>query len=222
MTANLIQLPTVKTGRLYTLGNTRQPSRIWIALHGYGHLASYFIRKFAALDNGKNLVVCPEGLHRFYLNGHNGRVGASWMTKEAREDDIADNMSWLNTIENNILSSYPDAQVVLLGFSQGAATAFRWLAKKNQPITFFVNYASQIPPDIDIKAVLNSLVSTAVFFVCGDSDEFMGEDERDAQLQLLSESGKKVLAMGFNGGHIIDSTTLLNLNSQMDTLTPFC
>ena len=32
-------------------------------------------------------------MHRFYLEGSSGRVGASWMTKEAREDDKKENQT---------------------------------------------------------------------------------------------------------------------------------
>ena len=52
-------------------------------LHGYGQLPAFFIRKFQAQVNAGWRVVAPEGAHRFYLKGTDGRVGASWMTREA-------------------------------------------------------------------------------------------------------------------------------------------
>ena len=75
----------------------------------------YFIRKFRALFDDL-LVVAPEGMHRFYLQGSSGRVGASWMTKEAREDDIADNLRWLQELDAHISAQYRPKRKLLLGF----------------------------------------------------------------------------------------------------------
>lgn len=220
--ASEIHLSTLKTGRVFTSGNSLNPSRIWLILHGYGHLATYFIQKFAVLEDGKNLLVCPEGLHRFYLTGNSGRVGASWMTKEAREQDITDNLQWLTTVDEKILSQFPKAELVLFGFSQGAATAFRWLKIRSEPVNYFVVYASLIPPEVEITFLLNEKVSHKTFFVWGDSDEFISEIEKEEQRRLLSTTEKKVDFIEFTGAHVIDSTVLNELIRQMNTLTPFC
>ena len=70
-------------------------------LHGYGQLSRFFIRKFSALQE-RYTIVAPEGMHRFYLEGSSGRVGASWMTKEDRLTDINDIMSFLNEVDQVI------------------------------------------------------------------------------------------------------------------------
>jgi predicted esterase len=44
-----------------TAKNDEHP-KVLIALHGYGQLAKYFIRKFEVL-NETYVVVCPEGPH---------------------------------------------------------------------------------------------------------------------------------------------------------------
>ena len=67
---------------------------ILIALHGYGQLGQFFFRKFSAIEKKIGIVI-PEGPHRFYLEGSSGRVGASWMTREWRETDIAENTQYL-------------------------------------------------------------------------------------------------------------------------------
>src|ERR671913_1620 len=87
-----------RTARYYTLGPTHGfPRELWIVCHGYGQLASRFVSQFAALDDGTRLIVAPEALSRFYLdpipkrrNEASPRVGASWMTREDRESEIAD------------------------------------------------------------------------------------------------------------------------------------
>ena len=64
--------------RYYLLGETGpQVETLFFALHGYGFLARYFAKKFEEMDLSKTLVVVPEGLHRYYLDPQNKRVGAS-------------------------------------------------------------------------------------------------------------------------------------------------
>src|SRR5512141_463110 len=97
----------------------------WIAIHGYGQLASDFIVQCAALDNGRRLVVAPEALSRFYQGDDNGasapaRVGASWMTREDRLSEIADYLRYLDLLVESLragLTAPPPIHV--LSFSQG-------------------------------------------------------------------------------------------------------
>ena len=83
--------------RRYFQNDLEGKKQILIALHGYGQLGQYFYRKFNSLEADFGLVV-PEGPHRFYLEGSSGRVGASWMTKEWREQDIQENNSYLKQL----------------------------------------------------------------------------------------------------------------------------
>ena len=87
MTEHKIKVET--TAHYYSIGElNNNTSDIWIVCHGYGQLASFFIRKFQDLDAPNRFIIAPEGFNKFYLNGYSGRVGASWMTKENREDEI--------------------------------------------------------------------------------------------------------------------------------------
>ncbi len=72
-----------KTARYFQNGELNQStSEVWIVCHGYGQLANFFLRKFDLLNSNTTCIIAPEGLHRYYLEGSAGRVGASWMTKE--------------------------------------------------------------------------------------------------------------------------------------------
>ncbi len=48
------------------------------------------------------------------------------MTKEDRENEIADYVDFLDAVFGEVVT--PGARVTVLGFSQGVATAARWLA----------------------------------------------------------------------------------------------
>ncbi|MDX1532557.1 MAG: hypothetical protein R3362_13590, partial [Rhodothermales bacterium] len=86
-----------RTARYCTLGPDAEAAReAWVACHGYGQLTPAFLRAFEPIAEPGRLIVAPEGLSRFYLPGHR-EVGASWMTKEAREDEIDDYVRWIDT-----------------------------------------------------------------------------------------------------------------------------
>ena len=87
-----------KTARYAVLRPNTPANSVMFAIHGYREMVPYFIKKFQSLADQGVMVVAPEGLHRFYIEGYSGRVGASWMTKEDRESDIIDYVDYLNQL----------------------------------------------------------------------------------------------------------------------------
>ncbi len=184
---------------------TNEPiTHVLFAFHGYGQLVTYFKRKFAALNLPNTLIVFPEGMHRFYLNGSSGRVGASWMTKEWRENDIQENNQALNTLFQHINAKYNPAKISVLGFSQGGATAARWVAASSFQCDHFIAWGSVFPPDlIDEK---NELVATKKTAVFGNQDPYFPTTELEKiQTDYTKQNFKCVI---FEGAHDIEATTL--------------
>jgi predicted esterase len=183
--------------------------RIILALHGYGQLAQYFYRKFNSLTNDYGLVI-PEGPHRFYLEGSSGRVGASWMTKEWREQDISENTRYLLQITAEIRSNNPTAQLTLLGFSQGGATAARLYQADPALFSQLILWASVFPPDIAMQQFPKG---NKMDFVIGSNDPYFAAESK-AKIQ------EEYLALGFDihtfeGVHDLDLQTLLALLNQL-------
>lgn len=201
-----------KTVRYATYGNPKKAKNIWIALHGYGQLPEYFIRKFQHLNPEENYVVAPEGMHRFYLNGTSGRVGASWMTKEARENDITDNMAYLDKLWNELNSHGSFKHKILLGFSQGGATAARWHELGNFNASKFVLWASVFPPDLSFKANSNSFDTSNNFFVLGNEDPYYSDDNAK---EIIKETKKlDFMIYSFDGKHELDKSVLDQIESK--------
>lgn len=194
-----------KTARYFAKGRPSS-KKLLIALHGYGQLAQYFIRKFSDLDESW-YVVAPEGLHRFYMSGSSGRVGASWMTKEAREQDIEDNLNWLKQLIKQLTSENTYEQIVLLGFSQGAATAARYFYQAAFPVDRLIIWASVFPPDIDKDQIFEKHESTGKnVFVLGNEDIFFNVDQQKEAMRFFDELGFETVE--FEGKHDIDAKTL--------------
>lgn len=196
-----------KTARYFTYGNPDSAQNIWFVLHGYGQLPYYFIRKFNTLDPEKNFIVAPEGFHRFYREGTKGRVGASWMTKEARLDDIKDNIEYLNLVATEILKKHSFQQRFLVGFSQGGATASRWHHNGNYKADHFILWASIFADDISFEDDKFGMLQSNNFFIIGDEDPYF-KNKTDEIQAFLKRQPFHITIKNFRGKHDIDSTTL--------------
>lgn len=204
------KLSISKTARFYTYGNRENPKEIWLVLHGYGQLAKYFIKKFNHLNSQNYLVIAPEGMHRFYLNGFEGRVGASWMTKEARLDDIEDYIGFLNQVaENNILPKLKsDTIFTVFGFSQGVATASRWIAYGNLKPNRAILWAGSFPPDLEPVKAEKSFQNIKTYCCIGDKDPFVNDSQIKKTKNHLNAIRLNVEWINYHGGHTIPKEEL--------------
>lgn len=211
-------LPVTRSARYYQLGElTARTRRVWFVCHGYGQLAAYFIRHFAVLtDADENTVVlAPEGLSRFYLQGNGGRVGASWMTKEDRLTEIDDYVAYLNQLAARTLEICPpDVTITVLGFSQGAATVSRWLARARFRPARLILWAGAFPNDMDFAVATHLLRQLPVVLVCGDQDEYIKEADLERQRDFLRGLGVEPALRRFTGKHELNAVVLWALHSE--------
>ncbi|MBF9252413.1 dienelactone hydrolase family protein [Pontibacter sp. 172403-2] len=207
-------LTVARTARYYTLGT---PSglikNLWIVCHGYGQLARYFLRHFRVLDDGKTMVVAPEALSRFYLDGFSGRVGATWMTKEDRLSEIEDQAAYLDLLLQEQLRQLPEnVRVTVLGFSQGGATVCRWLATGQPQVHKLILWAASFPEDISFEAGKAAFQHLPIAMVYGTKDAFITPEALARKQQLMAQLGITPQVYTFDGGHTIDPETLIILN----------
>ena len=175
-------------------------------LHGYGQLSRFFIRKFSALQE-RYTIVAPEGMHRFYLEGSSGRVGASWMTKEDRLTDIDDTMSFLNEVDQVISQKLDVDRRVLLGFSQGGAAAARWDQLGEVNFDELILWACVFPPDLKWEGHVKE--SRGNTFVLGSEDPYFSGEKGEEIKNFYRSLGFSV--EGFEGGHDIINETLTSI-----------
>lgn len=211
------KLTVPRTARYYTLGTPSEAiQHLWIVCHGYGQLGRYFLRHFSSLDDDKTLVVAPEGLSRFYLDGFSGRVGATWMTKEDRLSEVEDQAVYLDLLLKEQLNQLPqDVQVTVLGFSQGGATVCRWLATGQVPVHRLVLWAASFPEDIDFEAGKTAFQNLPVAVVYGTQDEFITPEKLEQKRQLMTQLDITPQIYTFEGGHTIHTETLQTVNEQL-------
>jgi len=196
--------------RYFQLGDlNHNTDHLIYVLHGYGQHAKYFLRKFSILDNGKNCVIAPEGLSRFYLEGFSGRVGATWMTKEDRLTDIDNYIQYLNSLHSSLskeISIIPE--ITIIGFSQGAATASRWVANSNFKLDRLILWAGIFPPDLDYPSEKGKFKSLNVNYVYGINDPYLSKDRLKEMDEISQKLEVKPNIITFEGEHGINDKPL--------------
>jgi predicted esterase len=212
-------LTVSRTARYFTLGPTADAVReIWFVCHGYAHLAARFLERFRDLDDGRRLLVAPEGLSRCYLSEHPAerRVGASWMTREDRLAEIADYVGYLDAVYGAVLGEVERAavRVTALGFSQGAATVSRWAALGRAAIDRLVLWGGELPPDLDLAAAGPRWRALRVTLVCGERDAYVPRPVVDTSAARLRAHGLAPEVRWFAGGHELDPRVLRELAEQ--------
>lgn len=215
-----------RTARLYQLGTPSAVTReLWLACHGYGQVARDFARALDPLDEGSRIVVAPEGLSRFYLDdptkrhGPDSPVGASWMTREDREHEIADYVEYLDTVaatvrrEIGAASATSDFCVVALGFSQGVATACRWAALGKARIDRLIMWGGTLPTDLPADRGDRLFRGAGLTLVAGRRDELVTVKIMEREQRILADKGLHAELLVHEGGHSLSSETLRRLAS---------
>ena len=212
MSEHFIEIP--KTARYSIIGDINNSiEKVWFVLHGYGYLASRFIRSFEKMHTSGVLIVAPEGLHRYYLNGFSGKVGASWMTKEDRLNDIKDYIRFLDTLYNEVFSKLNRDNTILnvLGFSQGTATACRWLCQGDAKADNLILWGGPVTEDICVNNEVPIINKLNLQLVIGDKDEFISELNLQEHLSFLDNLNIKYKLVRYSGKHHIEPQTLESL-----------
>jgi predicted esterase len=204
-----------RTARVYTFGNLSEHTKIiWLVTHGYGQLAQFFLKHFEHLNPNTNFVIAPEALSRSYLDGMSGRVGASWMTKEMRAEEIKDYVEYIENIVDNVLGEVDmsERKLIALGFSQGAATISRWAVKSKRNVNLLCFWAGE--PGNEIFSLTNSnIIST--LYVVGTNDPFLTFEKQQMIKLKSNESNWKFDWLSFEGEHHLDKKMLLTIEEMV-------
>jgi predicted esterase len=218
MNINEEHISVTRTARYFWLGDINaELTEVWFVCHGQGQLGSFFLKNFEAVSAPSRLIVAPEGLSRFYLDGMSGRVGAIWMTKEDRLNEINDYINYLDALYDHIFAQVEReaVRVHVLGFSQGVATVCRWLGLGKARAEQLTLWAGQIPPDLDLNTRKPAFERMRLSIVIGSSDPYADEGFILSEEQRLSDHGLTYQRINFDGGHNLNSDVLKALASPV-------
>ncbi len=201
------QFKTPRTAHIYTHNEpTDKTEYIWFVAHGYGQLASSIIRKLMHLEE-QHYVVSVEALSRFYFSFEKQIVGASWMTKNDRFDEIDDINHYLDSVYAQFVTANinPNTKIIFLGFSQGGICIARWMSMTKPRCDHFISWGSALPDDVDYynPEITGYFKSFKTSFICGTNDEFFYAERMDKYTAFLAKLPFKVEHISFEGKHEI-------------------
>jgi predicted esterase len=209
---------TIRTARYHFVGETPESARhLCFVLHGYGQLAARILRHFDGIIPSGVCVIAPEALNRFYTaplskdGSHMQRVGATWLTREDREHEIADAIQWLDLVHREVTARSEAANAPatsVIGFSQGVATAIRWMMLGEVRPTHFVIWAGSLATDMDQEDFGRALATVSTTVVCGTQDEFITPDRLEALSAHLVKVGIEHDVLTFDGTHTLNRSVL--------------
>ena len=206
-----------KRARYYQIGEANSSiKKVWMVFHGYAMLSEFFIKKFEILNDGETLIIAPEALNRFYITENFSRVGASWMTKLERENDIVENNKYIESLFQKVAKDigHSNFQLNVLGFSQGSATACRWIFSTNNKAINFIVWAGDIPKDSlneENRAKWNSLNT---FLIFGTKDPLITTDLSLKFQKRISEYKLNFNLVEYDGDHRIFPKVLKEVSEK--------
>jgi len=212
-----------RTARYFILGDTNSEiTDIWFACHGYGQLASDFAKEFECIDEPGRLIIVPEALSRFYLpegtglHGPDAKIGATWMTREDRVVEIVDYINYLDSLYDEIMRGIDreKVRVTVLGFSQGGATANRWLTRGASRADRLLMWGSLLASDADLNQAADFFRKVELTIVYGTRDQFADSGMIAGYEAIMKKKGVPYNIITFDGGHRMDRDTLKRLAAR--------
>ncbi len=184
---------------LEAAGSHSRPPALLIAIHGYGQSCERFIRNFSALAERNFLVVAPQAINQFYWE--RGKVGFTWLTKFMREQTLSDTFDYfervLRAVEQDFV--FDPKRVFLMGFSNGAAMAFRLGTSGLVKPAGIVACCGDLPADVAER--LGDLERFPVLLAHGKEDTMVRLDKAHEAQAALRSSGFDTETLFFDGGH---------------------
>jgi predicted esterase len=175
------------------------PAPMLIGFHGYAESAETQLERLRAIPGSDRwLIVSVQGLHRFYERRRNDVI-ASWMTRQDREQAIADNLAYVHVVADAVSREWNAAPgIVFAGFSQGVAMAFRSAVSSTGRVDGVIAAGGDVPPEIDAVA----LARAGRALVCrGARDEWYSPATFENDQRRLREARVMVTPLPFDGKH---------------------
>lgn len=202
-----------KTARYSVIGElSKETEYFWFALHGSNMLCEQMLYKFRKFDPKKHLIIAPEGLSRFYSNGFGGDVVAAWMTSRDRLEEIRDFSSYLSALYQQWADQLPQhCKKIILGFSQGGTTAFRWLHRESVEYDYLIGNSCWIPEDINLAEAKSPLDPKKILYTYGRQDQYLTPERIKSLQAVLDKNQLDISLLAYEGDHRVSKDQLQHL-----------
>ena len=183
--------------------------RVLAGFHGYGENADDMmaeLRRIPGVDDWTRVSV--QALNRFYTRG-DSKVVASWMTREDREQAIADNIAYVDAVmaraeahalRTGVGRGFSRANLVYVGFSQGVAMAYRAALLGARAAAGIIALAGDLPPELKTDAAHRNPWPKVLIGV-GQTEQWYSPEKVNEDLAFLASRGVDHSIVRFDGGH---------------------
>ena len=194
-TEHAIATPT--HGRYVVAPGPSSNAPLLLGFHGYAETAEVELRRLQTIPGTDSWrIVSIEGLHQFYRRSTN-EVVASWMTRQNRDLAIGDNISYVNSVVRLVSQPLP-SRVVLSGFSQGVAMAFRAAVRIDGRVSAVIALGGDVPPELESDALARIPM---VLLGRGARDEWYTSEKLASDEERLSAAGVRIQTVVLEAGH---------------------
>jgi predicted esterase len=137
------------------------------------------------------------------------------MTKEDREVEIEDYVGYLDGLAAQLLPAIGgEPRVEVHGFSQGTATACRWVAFGRIRPQRLMLWCGGVPPDMPLDRYGESLTRGGLTLAFGSRDKFISPVDADREQARLAAAGLTPMTHRFDGGHRVNAELLTTLSED--------
>lgn len=132
------------------------------------------------------------------------------MTKEDRENEINDYISYLEKLFDEISRNFDikNKKASILGFSQGVHTAIRWLLESKNIFDKLILYSSGLPTDTGFEMLNIKSNDTRIYYVRGLHDEIISKEDFKTSVGNLEKNCVRYKEIVFEGRHTVDIESL--------------
>jgi predicted esterase len=214
----MILVPATVHGRVFIEPDepAAGSSSTLVGFHGYAQTGGDMMDELRRIPGAAAWTrVSIQALNRFYIRG-DAQVVSCWMTREDREQAIADNIAYVDAaLEHPALSTertqHPAPStlhpapgtrhpLVFVGFSQGVAMAYRAALMGVHPAAGIIALAGDIPPDVKTDAPTRHPWPKVLIGV-GDKEQWYTGAKLDEDLAFLKGRAIDHSVVRFAGGH---------------------
>ncbi len=204
-------IETTIHGRVLTRRCPSDPAGTIVGFHGYGENCEASLAELGqlrAVDDWDLIAV--NALNRFYTS--QGDVVGSWMTREDRKQMISDNRAYVSEVVGKLVRARP---LVLVGFSQGVAMAYRAGALGDIAADGVVALAGDLPPDVEEGVQVGY---PPVLIARGDAETWYDAEHAARDAATLRRAGVTVQTYEFDGGHEWTDAFRSRLDEFLDSI----
>ena len=178
-------------------------TQVVVLLHGYGASGADLVSFADQLAAEGRAFVFPAAPVKLDAGG------LAWATLQS---EIETSLESLQNLISYIHQTYPDSEISVGGFSQGASMS-SMLLKSETPI----HHAILFSPGLFLRSIdKTSGASPTVYISHGRDDKILPFSDAQKLKRMLSDAGFNVELSAFDGGHTIPAKALKEAKIQLD------